>query len=104
MAFNSASFEYMGGGAVGSIWRFVTTDNLSTANVGDVMDASGDAAIQQSDGTGYWNDAFNNFGIRPYDLVIAINSSSPNVSFWVCNAADANGVSLACASGFIAKQ
>ena len=104
MSFNVASFEYLGGGAVGSIWRYVTTDNLSTANVGDKMDTDNENAIQQNDGTGYWNDAFTKCGIRPYDLVIAINSSSPNVSFWVCNAADSNGVSLSCASGFMAKQ
>ena len=104
MAFDSASFEYLGGGAVGSIWRYVTTDNLSTANVGDVMNTSGDNVGTQNDGGGYWNDAFPKAHLRTYDLVIAINSSSPNVSFWVVDAADANGVSLSCASGFIDKQ
>jgi len=107
MAFNRASFEYIGGGAVGSIWRYVTTDNLSTANIGDVMDNSQSAAVAGTTWDhhhGYWNDAFTYFHIRPYDLIFCINSTSPNVSIWAVTAADANGVSLSCASGYIAKQ
>ena len=107
MAFNRASFEYIGGGANGAIWRYVTTDNLSTANVGDVMNNIQSAPVSGDTWNhhhGYWNDAFTYFHVRAFDMIFAVNHSSPTVTTWVVNAADANGVSVACASGYIRRQ
>lgn len=104
MAFNRASFEYIGGGAIGSIWRYVTTDNLSTANAGDEMGYCGGASTDQEDKSGYWNDAFTYYNIRPYDLIIAMNHTSPHCALLVVSAAAASAVTCVFASGNMPKQ
>lgn len=114
MSFNVASMEYIGGGAGGALWRFVTTDNLSTANIGDVMDTSGAVAVGPSDGTGYWNNA-TEVNIRPGDAVLVISNAATAIvggqiayqcvaNLWTCFGANSNGVSMVCGTGFIVKQ
>ena len=114
MAFNRASLEPLFGGANGMIWRYVTTDTLSSANVGNVMDTSATRTTgAQGTGSGYWNAASDL--VRPFDVILAMNSgisiisgvanaASPHCSVWVVSAADTNGVSVVCATGNLAKQ
>lgn len=106
MAFNRASFEYISGGARGSIWRAIVSDNLSTANVGDRMDNRQSAPVHgcQDHPWNFWGDAYTYFGLRPYDVIFCINGSSPHCGIWVVEAADSNGVSVINCNGAINHQ
>lgn len=74
MSFNAASFEYIGGGAGGSIWRYVTADNVASQ--------TGGTATAE-----YWANItafYPNFSIA--DMIIAVNGATPTVSMFVCSA------------------
>lgn len=86
MGFNAASFEYIGGGAGGALWRYFTADNVASMALGTATAA-------------YWDtNILDNFpGFERGDIVMAINGATPTVTFFVCSAAEkvySNGVSM----------
>lgn len=86
MSFNSASFCPIGGGAGGTIWRYVTTDNVASMAVGTAT------ADYFSPGV------LDNFpGFNTMDMIVAVNGSTPTISWFVCSATDkanSNGISV----------